>query len=124
MGQGVGTIKAYLDTPIPIGYVHLLCFIVKLYNILVTVLLALTSVVHAGGSEGFQPLSLFRTSFKAFFMPFLYNAIIVLNSQVSDPFGGDSGDFNFSLFDLNMAMSAKSFASAGHCDNLPAWISN
>merc|ERR1719183_1514083 len=70
--SGVEPIQAYLETPIPSGYVLLLCLMVKLHNFILTVLMALTSVMHAGRSlEKFQAVGVFRTAFRAFFMPFL-----------------------------------------------------
>jgi len=118
--SGVATIQAYLETPIPLGYVHLLCLMVKLHNAILTVLMALASVMLAGGSKGFQPVGVFRTAFRAFFMPFLYNAILILNSEVTDPFGGDPGDFDWNNYDVNLTMSGKSYVVAA--DELPDCI--
>lgn len=115
--SGVTTIQTHLETPIPLGYVHLLCMMVKLHNFLLTILLALTSVMLSGGAKGFRPVGVFRTAFRAFFMPFLYNAILILNANVADPFGADSGDFNWENFDVNIVAPAESFAVAA--ENLP-----
>jgi len=120
--QGVATIKTYLETPIPVGYVHLLCLMVKLHNFILTVLMALACVMLAGGHNGVQPVGMFRTSFRAFFMPFLYNAILILNKEVTDPFGGDAGDFNWVAIDTNMRKNAESFEGAAKSPTLPAWI--
>merc|ERR1719399_2703140 len=98
----VADIQSFLETPIPLGYVHLLCLMVKLHNFILTVLMALACVMLAGGHNGVQPVGMFRTSFRAFFMPFLYNAILILNQEVTDPFGGDAGDFNWDLYDTGM----------------------
>lgn len=118
--SGVADIQAYLETPIPLGYVHLLCIMVKLHNFILTILMAMASVMLSGGAEGFQPVGVFRTAFRAFFMPFLYNSILILNSEVTDPFGGDDGDFDWSTYDVNLAMSGQSYAIAAH--NLPDCI--
>jgi len=119
---GVTNIQAYLETPIPLGYVHLLCLMVKLHNVIITVLMALTTVMLAGGAQGIQPVGMFRTAFRAFFMPFLYNAILILNMQVTDPFGGDSVDFDFNLYDRGMLASAKAYAKASR--DPPDWLVN
>lgn len=119
---GVTDIQAYLETPIPLGYVHLLCLMVKLHNVIITVLMALTTVMLAGGSQGIQPVGMFRTAFRAFFMPFLYNAILILNMQVSDPFGFDSSDFDFDQYDKGMLACAKAYVIAAQ--NPPAWLVN
>merc|ERR1719456_1083901 len=99
------------------GYVHLLCLMVKLHNVILTILMALLAVMHAGGKRGWDEVALFRTCFRAFFMPFLYNAILILNAEVSDPFGNDAADFAFSNYDVGILMSAKSYMKARK--NLP-----
>lgn len=118
--NGIPDIQAYLETPIPLGYVHLLCLMVKLHNFILTILMALASVMLAGGEKGFQAVGVFRTAFRAFFMPFLYNAILILNMEVSDPFGEDAMDFDFCRYDVNMLMTAKSFTTATKC--YPDWL--
>jgi len=120
--SGVATIQSYLETPIPLGYVHLLCLMVKLHNFILTILMALACVMLAGGHKGLQPVGMFRTSFRAFFMPFLYNAILILNQQVSDPFNGDAGDFSWTSIHMNIKMSADSYSQAGK--QLPAWVTD
>merc|ERR1719238_2068091 len=85
---------------------------VKFHNLLLNLLMAMASVMLAGGQKGFQAVGVFRTAFRAFFMPFLYNAILILNSEVTDPFGADAADFNFNMYDVNMLMSTNSFRKA------------
>lgn len=108
----VADIQAYLETPIPKGYVHLLCLMVKLHNFIITLLMALTCVMltHKGGK--FNAVGVFRTTFRAFFMPFLYNAILILNAQVADPFGYSHVDFPFESYSTDIRESAESFAEA------------
>lgn len=120
--NGVATIQTYLETPIPLGYVHLLCLMVKLHNFILTVLMALACVMLAGGEKGLQPVGMFRTSFRAFFMPFLYNSILILNQEVTDPFGGDAGDFQWSSMHMNIKKSSESYALAGSKNHLPDWV--
>jgi len=115
--SGICDVQTYLETPIPVGYVHLLCLMVKLHNVILTILMAMVAVMLAGGSKGINEVAMFRVSVRAFFMPFLYNALLVLNAEVADPFGGDEGDFDWSNFDTNLAMSGKSYAAAA--DLLP-----
>jgi len=118
--SGIECIQTFLETPIPIGYVHLLCLMVKLHNVILTLLMSMATVKNAGGRGGFQAVGVFRTAFRAFFMPFLYNAILILNSEVTNPFGGDPGDFEFANYDVHMAVAGK--ACAGAIDNAPKWI--
>lgn len=120
--SGVTSIQSYLETPIPLGYVHLLCLMVKLHNFILTILMALTCVMLAGGEKGLQPVGMFRTSFRAFFMPFLYNAILILNSEVTDPFGNDVGDFQWITMEENIKMSSESYREAAK--HLPDWLND
>lgn len=118
--QGVANIQSYLETPIPLGYVHLLCLMVKLHNMILNVLMAMASVMLAGGAGGFDQVGVCRTAFRAFFMPFLYNAILILNSDITDPFGGDASDFDWTNYDANLRLSSESFVQT--VDNLPKCI--
>jgi len=118
--SGVADVQAYLETQIPLGYVHLLCIMVKLHNVILTLLMAMVSVMHAGGAEGVQYVDVCRTGFRAFFMPFLYNSLLVLNSDFYDPFGEGDGNFDWSTFQANMIMSSKGYDSAVY--NLPDCI--
>jgi len=122
--SGVADVQATLETQIPFGYVHLLCIMVKLHNLIVTILMAFASVMLAGGhgigGEGFQTLGVVRTAFRAFFMPFLYNAILIINSEVTDPFSGDDGDFDWSNYDMNLMMSGRAYGTSA--SNLPKVI--
>lgn len=111
--SGVAEIQCYLETPIPLGYVHLLCLMVKLHNVILSILMAMASVMLAGGDKGFQAVGVFRTAFRAFFMPFLYNAILMLNAEVVNPFGSDAADFEYKNFDMNMLMNGKAHMKAG-----------
>mmetsp|Transcript_97339 Transcript_97339/g.168646 ORF Transcript_97339/g.168646 Transcript_97339/m.168646 type:complete len:396 (+) Transcript_97339:97-1284(+) len=108
----VADVQAYLETPIPKGYVHLLCLMVKMHNFILTALMALACVMLTDKGGEFHGVGVFRTTFRAFFMPFLYNAILILNSQVTDPFGFDAIDFPFEQYSIDMKESADSFFEA------------
>jgi len=110
--SGVANIQGYLETPVPMGYVHLLCLMVKLHNVFINILMAMLTVKHLV-TEKSSGVALFRFAFRAFFMPFLYNALLILNAEVVDPFdSSDAADFNFNYHDINMLMSTKSYYTA------------
>eukprot|EP00927_Polykrikos_kofoidii_P018698 TRINITY_DN1869_c0_g2_i1.p1 TRINITY_DN1869_c0_g2~~TRINITY_DN1869_c0_g2_i1.p1 ORF type:complete len:441 (-),score=45.79 TRINITY_DN1869_c0_g2_i1:73-1290(-) len=117
--DGAQTIKAYLDTPLPMSYVHLLGLMVKLHNIIVAILMGAICAVHAMNADG---LGTFRTMFRALFMPFIYNALLLINSDLSDPFSGDATDFPDGSFVREIRDDAKSIASIGAAEKLPAWF--
>merc|ERR1719267_247024 len=97
---------------------------VQLHNFLLQILMALTCAKHSGGEAGIQPVSVFRTAFRAFFMPFLYNAILMFNADVATPFEsdgtGESADFDWVDLDSNMRRALTGYALAP--DNLPEWV--
>lgn len=117
---GFDHIFTHLETQIPMGYVHLLCWMVKLHNLILVCLMALVSVKHTGGKDGWNEVALFRVSFRAFFMPFLYNAILVLNTQITEPFGTDALDFEFEVFNRNLQHASCTFIAAA--EGVPKWI--
>ena len=107
---GANVINSYLDTPIPMAYVHLLGLMVKLHNLMVAIFMGILSSSHMlNGDE----LGAFRTMFRAFFMPFLYNALLLINDDISDPFSGDISDFPLQNFVRSMRDDAKSIVAAG-----------
>jgi predicted membrane chloride channel (bestrophin family) len=122
--DGAATLKTYLDTPIPMGYVHLLGLMVKLHNVILAFLMALVSVKHAGNADGPDAVSTGRAMFRCFFMPLLYNAILIINDELTDPFGGDISDFPCALLCRRLKWDAESFVTMGEQENLPTWIQN
>jgi len=117
--SGAAIIKTFLGTPIPMGYVHLLGLMVKLHNVILALLMALVSVKHAGR---YDPMSTARSVFRCFFMPFLYNSILIINDELTDPFGRDMSDFPAHVICRRLHADLHSFVEMG--DNLPPWIAN
>jgi predicted membrane chloride channel (bestrophin family) len=115
--SGASTIKTFMETPIPMGYVHLLGLMVKLHNVILAFLMALVSAKHAGHHDS---VATCRAMFRCFFMPFLYNAILIINDELTDPFGTDMSDFPSHVLCRRMFNDVTSFVEMG--DNLPDWI--
>jgi len=116
---GAANMKTYMETPIPMGYVHLLGLMVKLHNVILAFLMALVSVKHAGHSNS---VATCRAMFRSFFMPFLYNSILIINDELTDPFGSDVSDFPAHLLCRRLDNDVTSFVEMG--ENLPDWIEN
>jgi predicted membrane chloride channel (bestrophin family) len=105
--SGIADIQSLLETPIPMGYVHLLCYMVKLHNFILTLLMGLLLALKLHqDKDGGGDVAVFRAGFRAFFMPFLYNAILNLNAEVTNPFGQDFHDFNFDALDVDLQATA------------------
>eukprot|EP00927_Polykrikos_kofoidii_P018700 TRINITY_DN1869_c0_g3_i2.p1 TRINITY_DN1869_c0_g3~~TRINITY_DN1869_c0_g3_i2.p1 ORF type:complete len:394 (-),score=64.39 TRINITY_DN1869_c0_g3_i2:106-1287(-) len=116
---GSNVINSYLETPIPMAYVHILGLMVKLHNIMVAMLMGILSAKHMSGGDY---LGAFRTMFRAFFMSFLYNALLLINDDISDPFGGDISDLPMEKILAEIKDDAESIIACGSADNLPAWL--
>merc|ERR1719223_1764227 len=102
-------------------YVHFAGLMVKLHNMTVAILMGGICAVHTMNADG---LGAFRTMFRALFMPFMYNALLIINNNISDPFGGDIDDFPLGALVRQIRDEAKSIWSCGSADNLPLWIQN
>jgi predicted membrane chloride channel (bestrophin family) len=111
--------NVYLDTPVPMVYVHLLGLIVKLHNLVIAILMGILSAKHFYSHDN---LGAFRTMFRAFFMPFLYNAILLINDDISDPFSGDLSDFPLQKIIDDIKEDAQSIVACGSQKNLPSWL--
>lgn len=116
--RGSALIMSYLRTPIPMMYVHLLGFMVKIHNIMLQVIMAVVTVKHYRQEDD---ISVGRTMFRSFFMPFMYNAILIINDDLSDPFNGDVSDFPVMRMCASMATDAENLVSAGD-SHLPDWL--
>eukprot|EP00927_Polykrikos_kofoidii_P018695 TRINITY_DN1869_c0_g1_i1.p1 TRINITY_DN1869_c0_g1~~TRINITY_DN1869_c0_g1_i1.p1 ORF type:complete len:439 (-),score=38.00 TRINITY_DN1869_c0_g1_i1:176-1408(-) len=116
---GANALKTYLETPIPMHYVHLVGLGVKLHNILVAILMAFVCAVHAMKADY---MGCFRPMSRAFLMPFLFNAILLITSDLTDPFSGDLVDFCLGRLVREIRDDAKAIVSCGAVGNLPPWL--
>jgi len=117
--RGANVINSYLQTPIPMAYIHLLGLMVKLHNVMVAMLMGILCAKHATGGD---ELGAFRVLFRAFFMPFLYNSILLINDDIADPFSGDLSDFPLQCFIEGIKEDAKAMIDCGSPENLPTWL--
>ena len=57
---------------------------------------------------------------KVFCIPLLYNAILLVNAGLADPFNGEVNDFPFKKYELGIEGDGLSYVQAG--EHLPAWM--
>lgn len=117
---GINTIQTYIETPVPMSYLHILGLMVKTHNLFIAGLYGLICVMHLGGDRGTNEVAIGRTVFRAFFMPFLYNALLIINVDLSNPFDGDVGDLSFRTFDRNIEAEALTMIAAS--EYRPKWM--
>ena len=103
--SGAGCIQAQMGTPIPLQYVHLMGLLVKAHNII----LALAC--------GFQLASMSHRyavgiSLRVFLVPFLYNAILLINAELADPFGGGVNAFSLEKLEQVVENSGRGYLRA------------
>jgi predicted membrane chloride channel (bestrophin family) len=110
--NGLEVIGTYLGTPIPLPYVHLLGFLVKLHNIFLALCYAYTSA-DCGCDYLFYTL-------KVLLIPFLYNALLLINAELSNPLDGQVNDFPLGVYEKAMETEGKAFYEAAN--HRPDWI--
>ncbi|CAK0793046.1 unnamed protein product [Prorocentrum cordatum] len=109
---GAALIGAQMATPIPLPYVHLLGLLVKLHNYCLALC---TGYLLAVDSSKWPELTVI-----AFFVPFLYNSLLLINAELADPFDGGVNDFPMERYELAMESDGRSYLQAGL--HTPEWM--
>eukprot|EP00931_Biecheleriopsis_adriatica_P079793 TRINITY_DN53141_c0_g1_i1.p1 TRINITY_DN53141_c0_g1~~TRINITY_DN53141_c0_g1_i1.p1 ORF type:complete len:259 (-),score=41.16 TRINITY_DN53141_c0_g1_i1:308-1084(-) len=110
--SGAALIGAQMGTPIPMPYVHLLGFLVKVHNI---VLAFASGYILAHQHEKWLFLSL-----RVVFVPLLYNAVLLINADLADPFNDQANDFSMRKYESGIEGDGASYVQAG--EHLPEWM--
>lgn len=117
--SGAHLICAQLGTPIPLPYAHLLGFMVKIYNLCLAVLMGYLWGLQVGGPRHDYQVLLFA---KVFFAPLLFNALLLIDEELSDPFNDDLNDFPKTKYQTVIESDGKSYVDAGAF--LPQWLAD
>jgi len=115
--EGVALILHQLSTPIPMSYIHLLGLLVKTHNVCLAILMGLLmgqAIQQRAGVLCCQIVG------RTILCPFLYNAILLINDELQDPFSGDSSNFPMLMYDDVMMKDTCGFLAAQ--EHLPQWI--
>eukprot|EP00913_Durusdinium_trenchii_P000797 g744.t1 len=118
MERSLALIGAQMGTPIPLPYVHFIGFLVKIHNII----LGLSYGYMMGTTwkmDHFSVSQVFLT-LKVFFIPLLYNAILLVNASLADPFSGEVNDFPWQKYQKGIESDGFSYIQAG--EHLPMWM--
>lgn len=103
-------IAGFLSTHIPLIYVHLLCYMVKLHNLLLALLLAMLGSSHFMQGRWFLFVQVVG---RIFLMPLVYNSILLICELLQDPFEGDLGDFPLGEYLDEVDSKAAGYVLAG-----------
>lgn len=110
-------IQTHLTVKIPFQYVHLLGFLVKLNNVIQAVIAGILfgPKAHAG-----QDISCVLLIMKLTMLPLLFNAILLINAELSDPFDGGLSDFPKERYIKAVMVDGAKIVHAGQA--APPWI--
>jgi hypothetical protein len=119
MGRmAVQCIHTHLAVRIPMQYVHLLGFVVKLHNLILAVIMGTLFGVTIKQREFIICCQLFG---RTLILPFLFNAILLMNAELGDPFDGTGvDDFPDQNLIAGLGKDCNAFVKASQ--NLPPWI--
>lgn len=106
---GVQVIATHLAVKVPMQYVHLLGLMVKIHNVVVAVLMGI--LFGAAVRDG-QVIICCQLFGRTLVLPFLFNAILLINAELSDPFDGGTADFPGLKYDTAIENDAKAKISA------------
>jgi hypothetical protein len=113
----VQCVHTHLAVRVPMQYVHLLGFLIKMHNIVVALIMGL--LFGAAFRNGYIILCV-QLFARTLILPFLFNAILLINCDLSDPFNGGEADFSTDLYQTNLGHDCRGIVKAG--ENRPELI--
>lgn len=116
--EAVQLISTHLSVRVPMQYVHLLGVMVKLHNAILAVLMG---ILFGGAVRDGRVIICFQLFGRTLIMPFMFNAILLINAELSDPFDGGPTDFPGNKLQMAIENDGKALLSASQ--NVPEWIS-
>lgn len=112
--SGAAIIGAQMGCPIPYPYVHIISFMTKMYTL--TLAVSLGHAMALACIEGDKLNMIFMVA-KVMFVPMIYNAVLLMNEGLADPFGFQKNDWAMEKYVHTMETDGKSYISAR--ENLP-----
>lgn len=110
-------IHTHCAVRIPMQYVHLLGLLVKMHNLVLAIIMGTLFGAALRDSEVIICFQLFG---RTCLLPFLFNAILLINAELSDPFEGNMADFPGTVYEKALEKDGKAFIDA--TNNLPEWL--
>jgi len=115
--MAVQVIHTHLAVRIPMQYVHLLGVLVKMHNFVLSLIMGALFGAAFRNGEYIIMCQLFG---RTLILPLLFNAILLINAELSDPFGGSPSDFPGQALSNDLEKTGNSFVTAAH--NFPDWM--
>lgn len=113
----VQCIHTHLAVKIPMQYVHLLGFLVKSHNVVLAVIMG--TLFGAAVRNG-ETIICVQLVGRTLILPVLFNAILLINAELSDPFDGASTDFPGWAYQNAIEKDGAGFVKASQ--NMPTWM--
>jgi len=115
--KAIQCIHTHLAVKIPMQYVHLLCFLVKMHNVILSVIMG---ALFGAAVRNSEIIICFQLAGRTLILPFLFNAILLINAELADPFDGGPTDFPCLAYSKALEMDGSSFVKASQ--NRPDWM--
>jgi len=107
----------HLAVRVPMQYVHLLGLLVKMHNLVIAIIMG---GLFGAALRNQQIIICVQTFARTLILPFLFNAILLINAELADPFSAGGGsDFPGMIYQENLDKDCKGFVSASQ--NMPDW---
>jgi len=113
----VQCIHTHLAVRVPMQYVHLLGLLVKLHN---TVLSIIMGILFGAAVRDGRLIICVQLFGRTLILPVMFNAILLINCELSDPFDGAITAFPTSKYEKGLEKDAQSVVDA--YDNMPKWL--
>jgi len=115
--SAIQCIHTHLAVKIPMQYVHLLCFLVKMHNVILSVIMG---ALFGAAVRNSEIIICAQLAGRTLILPLLFNAILLINAELADPFDGGPTDFPCLAYSKALEMDGSSFVKASQ--NQPDWM--
>jgi hypothetical protein len=115
--KAIQCIHTHLAVKIPMQYVHLLGFLVKMHNFILAVIMG---ALFGAAVRNSEIIICCQLAGRTLILPLLFNAILLINAELSDPFDGGPTDFPCVAYSQALEKDGSSFVKASQ--NMPDWM--
>lgn len=113
----VQCVHTHLAVRVPLPYVHLLGMVVKMHN---TILAIIMGILFGAAVRDGRTIICVQLFGRTLILPFLFNAILLINTELSDPFDGGVAGFPISIYEKALENDCKGMISA--TEHEPEWM--
>jgi len=115
--QAVQCVHTHLAVKVPMQYVHVLGLLVKMHNLVLSIIMG---ILFGGALHNGRYVLCLQTFLRTLILPFLFNAILLINADLSDPFSGSTADFPGIIYQGALEKDCNGFVEASQ--NMPDWV--